>query len=152
MSLGIVTIIGLAVAAALTWFLVRKLSHDKLSGLVAKRGSSSKIAVEAEFVDGPLHVPVALSLTDRGIIYENPDLDAQLDFDHVDEVEYGDTLATGQDVDPNCRVLRLRTRGHTFEFVMSAADSKRWMELLPPHRGDEPGSVHVADSAGIGTQ
>ena len=81
---------------------------------------------------------VALSLTATAIYYQNPDLDASFDLKDIEEVEYDDELATGRAVTHGCRALRLRSHGHTFEFILQPADCSQWMAVLPAHHADEP--------------
>ncbi|MGH9458627.1 MAG: hypothetical protein ACRD2J_13430 [Thermoanaerobaculia bacterium] len=141
-TLGVVTTVGVVVLAVLFWFLYRKFAHDKIQALLDKRKNESKIAIPAEFVEANTKIPVALSLTEQSLFYENPDLEARLDLQQIEEVEYGSELFTGQEV-PHGRVLRLRSHGHAFEFILDKVNSERFESFLPPHRADEPGGVRV---------
>lgn len=134
----------LAIAAiALIAFLVRSLSHDKIEAILKKRRSGAVLATAAEFVEGPTHLEVALILDSKKLHYESGDIQAFLELSNVDEVEYDDDLMTGgRKVEGE--VLRLRSHGHTFEFVVAKADAPRWKEKLPRHRADDPGTVHAA--------
>jgi hypothetical protein len=40
-------------------------------------------------------------------------------------------------------VLRLRSHGRAFEFVLDNAAAQSWCQRLPPHRMNEGGSVRV---------
>jgi len=76
-------------------------------------------------------IPVALSLAADALYYENPDLEASFELNRIDEIEYSEELATGRMHDDNTLVLRLRSHGQAFEFLLDKPDSKKWMELLP---------------------
>ncbi|HEY8133256.1 MAG TPA: hypothetical protein VII12_15360 [Thermoanaerobaculia bacterium] len=132
MTLTTVTIVGLVVLAALVWLYLRMRSKDLIDGMMAKRRPSARLVCRADFVEGLERIPVALALTADMISYENPDLDASLDLKHIEEVEYDDETATGQSVDG--RALRLRSHGHTFEFVLDPDTARQWESTLPPRR------------------
>ncbi|SRR6266508_841167 len=133
--LGTLTVVGIVVLAALVWVLLRMRLRDHLDELMAKRRGNCRIVSRADFVEGLERIPVALALTDDAIHYENPDLQATMELRHIEEVEYDDETATGQTVVG--KALRLRSHGHTFEFIMDAATAKQWVPLLPPHHIDE---------------
>jgi hypothetical protein len=132
MSLTVVTIAGLAVLAALVWILMRMRSTDLLEEKMAKRRTSSRLVSRADLVEGLERIPVALALTNEAIFYENPDLDASLDLKQIEEVEYDNETATGQVLEGNA--LRLRSHGHTFEFVLDADSTGKWRAMLPARR------------------
>ena len=132
MTLTTVTIVGLVVLAALVWVYLRMRSKDQIDERMAKRRGSARLVSRANFVEGLERIPVALSLTTEAIVYQNSDLDAILDLGHIDEVEYDDETATGQSVDG--KALRLRSHGHTFEFVLDAGTARQWETTLPPKR------------------
>jgi hypothetical protein len=132
MSLTVVTIAGLAVLAALVWILMRMRSTDLLEEKMAKRRISSRLVSRADLVEGLERIPVSLALTNESIFYENPDLDASLDLQQIEEVEYDNETATGQVLDGNA--LRLRSHGHTFEFVLDADSTGKWRAMLPARR------------------
>jgi hypothetical protein len=132
MSLTVVTIVGLAVLAALIWILMRLRSTDLLEEKMARRRTSSRLVCRADLVEGSQRIPVALALTNEAIYYENPDLDASLDLQHIEEVEYDNETATGQVLDGNA--LRLRSHGHTFEFVLDPDSTGKWRAMLPARR------------------
>lgn len=129
-----ITIVGVVVLAALIWLFVRTRSKDLIEEMLVKRRPSSTVASRAEFIEGPNTIPVALSLQADKLCYENPDLDACLELQHVDEIEYDDETATGHSV--NGRVLRLRSRGHAFEFALDPVVAKQWEAALPPKQFD----------------
>ena len=132
MSLTVVTIVGLAVLAALIWMLMRMRSTDLLQEKMARRRSSSRLVSRADLVEGMERIPVALALTSEAIYYENPDLDASLDLKQIEEVEYDNETATGQVLDGNA--LRLRSHGHTFEFVLDPDSTGKWRAMFPARR------------------
>ena len=132
MSLTVVTIIGLVVLVALIWTLMRMRSKDLLEEKMARRRSSSRLVSRADLVEGSERIPVALALTNETIYYENPDLDASLDLKQIEEVEYDNETATGQVLDGNA--LRLRSHGHTFEFVLDPDSTGKWRAMLPARR------------------
>lgn len=127
--LTMITVVGVVVLAALVWLFIRTRSHDLIEEMLTKRRPASKAASRADFVEGSMHIPVAVSLADDRIFYENPDLDAYLDLKNLEEVEYDDETSTGHSVEG--RVLRLRSHGHTFEFVLDTASSRQWEAVLP---------------------
>jgi hypothetical protein len=141
-SLGLITVVGVAALAVLVWFLYRKFSEDRIQQFIDKRKGASRVAVPAQFVDTNHRIPVALTLTDQSIFYENVDLEARLDFANIEEVEYGTDLFTGQDVHDG-RVLRLRAHGHAYEFIVDKVSGERIEAILPPHHADEPGGVRL---------
>lgn len=133
-----ITVVGLVVLAGLVWLFMRTRQQDLIADIMAKRKGSSRLVARAEYVEGMQKYPVALSLTDTAIYYQNPDLDASFDLKDIEEIEYDDELATGRSVPPGCRALRLRSHGHTFEFVLQPSDCQQWMAALPTHRANEP--------------
>ena len=136
------TVLGIVVAIALIVVLVRFMNHDKIEAILKKKRSSATLATPAEFVEGPTHLEVALYLDAQKLHYESPDMEpAFLDLKNVDEVEYDDDLMTGgRKVEGE--VLRIRSHGHTFEFVISKTYVAQWKQKLPKHRLDDPGTVH----------
>lgn len=136
-GLGIMTVVGLAVMAVLVVVLVKVLQKDRLDAIMKKRAGSSMIVTRAEYVDGVNSIPVSMALTKDAIYYENPDLEASFDLNRIDEIEYGEELATGRDIHAGKHVLRLRSHGATFEFVMDDADEKKWVASLPPRRNGQ---------------
>ncbi|HEY0593619.1 MAG TPA: hypothetical protein VGF40_17745 [Thermoanaerobaculia bacterium] len=141
-SLGMITVVGVAVLAVLVWFLYRKFSQDKIEELIAKRKPSARVALPAHFVEANQRIPVALALTDQSIYYENADLEARIDLANIEEVEYATDLSTGQEVQ-NGRVLRLRAHSHSYEFIVDKVSGERIESVLPPHTADQPGGVRL---------
>jgi len=140
-GLLILSVVGVIAIVVLVWFLTRKLGEDKIEELLKKRRSGAKVSIKAEYVESRSRALVAMTLTDKTLFYENVDLEARLDLDRLEEVEYDDELFTGQSV--HGKVLRLRSHGQTFEFVLEPAHAKLLEDHLPPHRMDEPGDVHA---------
>src|SRR5712691_2718676 len=140
MNLTTVTIVGLVALAALIWLYLRMRSKDLIDEMMAKRRLSSRLVSRADFVEGLERIPVALALTDDAICYENPDLDASLDLRQIDEIEYDDETSTGQVLDG--KALRLRSHGHTFEFVLDPDSTGKWKAMLPGRRIGQ-GTAHA---------
>ena len=135
MTLTMATIVGIVVLAALLWLYVQLRSKDHLDAMMAKRSASVKLVSRANYVEGLERIPVALSLGADSIFYENPDLEAKLELRQIDEVEYDNETATGQSVQG--KALRLRSHGHTFEFVVDDATAQKWQTMLPVKRMDQ---------------
>ncbi len=142
LSMGWITLIGIVVVVALVVVLVRFLNRDKLELVMKKRKQGALLATYAEFVDGPAHLAVVVAIDSQKIHYENPDMQAYLELKNIDEIEYDDELSTGKSIEG--RVLRVRSHGHTFEFVFTKPDAVKWEAKLPTHRSNEPGDVHVS--------
>jgi hypothetical protein len=139
-----ITVVGLVVLAGLVWLFLRTRQRDLIADIMAKRSTSSKLVTRAEYVEGMQHIPVALSLTDAAIYYQNPDVDASIDLADIEEIDYeSDELATGRAIPHGCRALALRSHGHTFEFVIPIAEAQKWAAALPRHRADEPAARAV---------
>lgn len=138
---------ALAVAAALALTVVlfvayrRLRAGDRMDLIISRKRGGAMLASPAVFIDGANHIPVALSLESSRVAYENDDLDASIDIQQIDEVEYSSDLVTGRIADG--AVLRLRSHGRAYEFILDVAFAERWSHRLPPHRLDEAGSVAV---------
>jgi hypothetical protein len=132
--LSTVTVVGVVVLAVLVWVFLRARSKDLIVELMQKRAATSKIVSRAEYVEGLEQIPVALSLADESLYYENPDLQASFELKHIEEIEYDDELATGRPVQHGSRALRLRSHGATFEFILDPIDCQKWAALLPARR------------------
>jgi hypothetical protein len=130
-----VTVIGLVVLAALIWLFLKTRSKDLIEEMMVKRRASSRLVSRAEFLEGMEKINVALSLAADRICYENPDIDAYLELRHIEEIEYDDETATGHPIEG--RVLRLRSHGHTFEFLLDITTARQWESMLPPRRADQ---------------
>jgi hypothetical protein len=128
------SLIGVVVLAVLVVFYLKLRQKDVLDALMKKRSGDATVVSRAEYVEGMNTIPVAMSLRQDTFYYENPDLEASFDLDRIDEIEYGEELAIGRPVHPGKHVLRLRSHGTTFEFVLDGADEKKWVAALPPRR------------------
>ena len=139
---GFVILTGtLTVVAGLLLWYSRLRTGDRMNAIMARISTTSMVVSRAQLVGGVNHIPVALSLDEQRVRYENSDFDASIDVGQIDEVEYGSDLVSGAIAD--CAVLRLRAHGRAFEFVLDTMAAERWCHILPPHRMDETGSVRV---------
>jgi hypothetical protein len=136
-SLGTFTIVGLIVLAGLVVLFIRTRNKDLIEELLNKRRQSSRLVSRADYIEGLEKMPVALALTTDTFYYENPDLEARFELSRIEEVEYDNELSTGRNITHGCKVLRLRSHGTTFEFILANEDSGKWMAMLPTHRMDE---------------
>lgn len=135
-------IVVVILLAVIIWFVNQQRAKGRIDEMVKKRAPDAIIAHRALYMEGRERLPVALALTGSTIFYENADLEASLDLNRIDEVEYDEETTTGLSQE-GCKILRLRSHGHVFEFVVTNAEAKEWMEHLPPHHLDEPGGVHA---------
>ena len=142
-SLGTATVIGVIVLAALTWFFIRTRRKDQISEMLEKRRAGASLVSRADYMEGLERMPVAIALTADNFYYENPDLEASFELARIDEVEYDNELATGRSVESDERVLRLRSHGATFEFLMPASEASKWQSQLLPRRLDQPAAARV---------
>lgn len=134
------------VAGFLCWNLFRRFGADRIAALSEKRRATSRIVGRGEFVDGSRHLEVALALTKETFYYENADMEASLDLQWVQEIEYDSRLATGAAIE-NGKVLRLRCHSQTFEFVLPDDMVVRWHLMLPPRAGTSPASPPIGELA-----
>ena len=134
-SIATLTVVGVIVLAVLIFLFLRARQSDLLGEIMKKR-AGSKLVSRADYVEGVETIPVVLSLTEDTIYYENPDLQASFELPRIDEVEYADDLMTGKHIRQGCRVLRLRSHGATFEFLLDAAEAKKWESAFKGHRLD----------------
>lgn len=137
------TLVGIIVLAVLVVIFFKVRRKDLLGAIAAKRQAGSKIVSRAEYVEGMEKIPVALSLTADALYYENPDLEASFDLNRIDEVEYSDELATGRMHGADSTVLRLRSHGQAFEFLLQRPEAKKWMELLPARASGQSPAAHA---------
>jgi hypothetical protein len=131
-DVGTITLVGIVVLAVLVVVFLKLRQKDLLGAMMQKRQASSKLVSRADYVEGMERIPVALSLTAESLYYENPDLEASFELSRIDEVEYDDELATGRMLDHDRRVMRLRSHGTAFEFVLEKPETQKWMAALPP--------------------
>jgi len=134
-SLGVITIVGVAILAGLVLLFLRVRSKDLIDGCIQRRQQGARICSRAELVEGRERIPVALAITEDTLYYDNPDMQASLELRNLDEVQYDDETATGHAVIG--KTLRLRSHGHMFEFVLDAKVARQWEELLPAHRVEQ---------------
>lgn len=130
-GLATMTVVGIVVLAVLVVVFLKVRQRDLLGAIIEKRKPNAKVVSRAEYVEGAEKIPVALSLTSDALYYENPDLEASFELQRLDEIEYAEDLATGRSLDEGSRVLRLRSHGAAFEFVLDDQDAKKWMAALP---------------------
>ncbi len=142
-SSTLITLVGLVVAVALIALLLKFLNRDKIDAIIKKRKTTCLYVCAADYVEGPTHIDVAIAIDRQKIYYDNDTTQAYLELAQIEEVEYDDDLLTGGHHVSGGKVLRMRSHGHTFEFVMGAAEAKRFEEVLPAHRADEAGDVHA---------
>ena len=134
-SLGVITIVGVAVLAGLVLLFLRVRSKDLIDGCIQRRQQGARICSRAELVEGRERIPVALAITEDTLYYDNPDMQASLELRNLDEVQYDDETATGHAVIG--KTLRLRSHGHMFEFVLDAKVARQWEAMLPAHRVEQ---------------
>jgi hypothetical protein len=137
------SMILLVAAVVLVSVYLKMRQRDHLDVIIKKRAAGSKLVSRAAYAEGMEHIPVALALSSDTFYYENPDLEASFDLARVDEIEYDDELATGKNVDANSRVLRLRSHGAAFEFVLSKEDAAKWAAALPARRIGESAAAQA---------
>jgi hypothetical protein len=128
---SVMSIVGVIAAAVLLVVYLKMRQKDLLGAVMEKRRSASKLVSRADYVEGAETIPVALALTDDTFYYENPDMEASFDLNRIDEIEYSDELMTGKNHGDDCRVLRLRSHGTAFEFLIEKAESRKWEAALP---------------------
>ena len=124
--------IAVVVLAALSFSYWRRRQTDRFDSMMSKRRLTATLCSRAQLIDGANHIQVALALEPRSISYQNVDLEATVDLDQIDEVEYGSDLVTGGIADG--AVLRVRCHGRAIEFVLDAKSAEQWSRSLPPHR------------------
>jgi len=143
-SLGWLTVIGVVAAVALVFLFLKMRQRDQIAAMIEKRKASSELVTRAQFVEAVGTVPVALALSGQTLYYENHDVQADFDLSHIDEVEYDNELATGRSVATGCNVLRLRSHGATFEFILEPGDCEKWKSALKTrHLDDVPSAQAV---------
>lgn len=133
-ELATLTIVGVVVLAVLVIVFLKLRQQDIIGALLEKRRGSAKLVSRAEYVEGAEKIAVAMALTNDALYYENADLEASFELSRLDEIEYADDLVTGKSHGDDTRVLRLRSHGATFEFLMDKADARKWEASLTPRR------------------
>jgi hypothetical protein len=142
-GLASLTVGGLVVAAILAAVYLKLRAKDVIDAHLTNLRGTSKLVSRAEYVEGAQTMPVAIGLTDSAFFYENADLEASFDLDRLDEVEYDDDLATGRSLGAGCRVLRLRSHGATFEFVLEKIEAVKWERVLPARSYGKQQTAHA---------
>ena len=137
-GLATLSVVGLIVLAVLVVVFLKVRQKDILSAMMEKRRPSSKLVTRAEYVEGAEAIPVVVALTDDTFFYENSDLEASFELNRIDEIEYADDLATGRHHAENAEVLRLRSHGTTFEFLLEKPECAKWRAALPARRLGSP--------------
>src|SRR5438477_8330703 len=115
--IGFFSAVAAVVACVLLWNLYTRFASDRLQEINNRRRPSSRMVGRGEFVDGNRHIGVALSVTPDTFFYENREMQASLDLQWVEEIEYATELQTGGAI-PAGKVLRFRCHSQTFEFVV----------------------------------
>lgn len=126
------TVVGVLVLAGLIVVYLKLRQKDIIGALLEKRRNGSKLVSRADYVEGAELIPVAMALTNDSVYYENTDLEASFELNRIDEIEYSDELMTGKNHRDDARVLRLRSHGAAFEFLMDKSESQKWQAALPP--------------------
>ena len=126
------TVVGVFVLAGLIIVYLKLRQKDIIGALLEKRRSGSKLVSRADYVEGAELIPVAMALTNDSVYYENTDMEASFELNRIDEIEYSDELMTGKNHRDDVRVLRLRSHGTAFEFLMEKAEAQKWQAALPP--------------------
>lgn len=117
----------------LGWSLYRRFGTDRIETLMERRRKTSRFVSRGAFVDGSRHLEVALALDPSTLFYENHDMAASIDLQWVREIEYDSKLATGAAAEGG-KILRLRSKSQTFEFVLPNDVVARWHTMLPQRR------------------
>ena len=133
-DVGTITLVGVVVLVVMVVIFLKVRQKDLIGAMMQKRQAGSKLVSRADYVEGIERMPVALSLAADSLYYENPDLEASFELNRIDEIEYDDELSTGKNIPNNSNVLRLRSHGTTFEFLLEKPEAKKWMDALPPKK------------------
>ena len=143
----LIALAAATVIAILLWNLYRRNASQGLQKINDQRRATSRIVSRGEFVDGSRCLEVALALTDKALYYESSEVQASLDLEWIEEVDYDTELATGRSI-AGGQVLRLRCHRQVFEFILPDEVVLAWKGVLPatrPLRAVETSSAeHVA--------
>lgn len=131
--------IAVVVIAGLVFWFRRSQEQNRFEAVMKRAAAKAGMCSRAELIDGANHIPVALSLDANQINYESADLDGSIDIGRIDEVEYESGLVSGGHLAGS--VLRLRSHGRMFEFVLDPAAATLWSQHLPAHKMNEAGTV-----------
>ncbi len=119
--------------AVLIWALYGQFASGRLQKMNDSRRATSRLVSRGEFVDGNRRLEVALALTDSAFYYENSDMQASLDLEWIEEIEYDSELGTGRSVQDG-KILRLRCHRQVFEFVLANDVVLAWKNAMPARR------------------
>jgi len=131
-DVGTITLVGVVVLVVMVVLFLKVRQKDLIGAMMTKRQAGSKLVSRAEYVEGVERMPVALSLSADSLYYENPDLEASFELNRIDEIGYEHELSTGKNIPDTLTVMRLRSHGTTFEFLLEKPEATKWMEALPP--------------------
>ena len=143
MDVGTITLVGVVVLVVMVLVFLKVRQKDLIGAMMQKRQANSKLVSRADYVEGMERLPVALALSEDSLYYENPDLEASFELNRIDEIEYDDELSTGKNIPAHSNVLRLRSHGTTFEFLLEKLEAKKWMDALPPRSSNQRPSAHA---------
>lgn len=129
----LITVVAVAAVLLLARSLHRRLTADGIHLLVEKRRAGSLVASRGCVVDGSRRVDVAMALTGPTLFYESDEINASVDLEWVNEVEYDTCIGSGASVDAG-KVLRLRCHNRNFEFIIPDDALLRWQTMLPERR------------------
>jgi hypothetical protein len=113
--------------------LARRFASDRIQQLMDRRRASCRLVSRGELIDGSRHVAVALALGASTLYYESSDLQASLDLEWIEEVEYDDEVVTGHSMGAG-RILTLRCYSQAFAFLIPIDALAQWQAVLPAHR------------------
>lgn len=120
------TVAGIVVLALLVIVFLRLRRNSWQVEYIERRRSTARVVSRAEYVESVERIPVVLSYVDDTIYYENPDLDASLEISRIDDIEIDRQLATGVFIERDRRVIRLRSHGVAFEFIVDERAAEMW--------------------------
>ena len=126
-------VIALAAVVYLGRNLAKRFDSDRFQQLMDRRRASSRLISRGELIDGSRHLQVALALGASVLYYESSDLQASLDLEWIEEVEYDDEVVSGHSIGPG-KILTIRCYSQAFVFLIPIATLPQWQTLLPAHR------------------
>lgn len=140
------SILGLTVAVLLGWSLFKRLASDHIEQIMEGRRATSRLVSRGELIDGNKHIPISLALGELAIYYENQSMQASLDLDWIEEVEYRADLITGRYAGEE-RILMLRCFDQAFEFLVPSEALPQWQMMLPAHGVANPADTLRGDTS-----
>jgi hypothetical protein len=141
----LIALAAATIIAILFWNLYRRNTSQGLQKLNDQRRATSRIVSRGEFVDGNRCLEVALALTDKALYYESSEVQASLDLEWIEEVDYDTELATGRSI-AGGQVLRLRCHRQVFEFILPNEVVLAWKGVLPATRPLRPVETSAAEN------